>query len=389
MAKPSSSVCNLDCDYCFYLEKEQLYPNRNNSWKMSDETVEIYIRQYIEAQSSEEVTFAWQGGEPTLLGLAFFHRVVALQEKYAKGKRIHNTIQTNGILLNQDWCLFLKKYNFLVGISIDGPKKMHDIYRTTRSGKATHDKVIKAISLLRHHQIEFNTLTVVSNKNALHGREIYTYLKSLGAVVQQYIPLIERADSFNNASSFTAFSSHLKMTPWSVSALDFGLFLSDIFDEWVKADVGQIFIPIFENILAAWSGEFAPMCTLSKQCGSAFALESNGDLYCCDHYVYPEYKIGNIHQATIKKMNQSQMNLTFGMQKTVTLTDECKRCDYLKLCYGGCPKHRFSIGKNGKPEHPYLCESYKKFFKHSESKMKLMSYFWKTGRSPADIIYMN
>jgi len=390
MTKPTGSVCNLDCTYCFYLEKGKLYPDRQQNWMMSDATLEQYIKQQITAQHTDKVTFAWQGGEPTMMGLDFYKKAVALQKNFANGRQIENTLQTNGLLLNDEWCEFFKKQHFLIGISIDGPEYLHDAYRKTRSGKGSYKKVVEAIELLNKYRVDYNTLTVVSDVNAAHGLEVYQHLKSLGSLYHQYIPLVERhAQTPTKDGLYLVDPSYAEVadvTEWSVPSQAFGTFLSDIFEYWVKHDVGQVFVPYFDNTLAGWAGEDGFMCTMAARCGSAFALEANGDVYNCDHYVYPEYKLGNIHETRIDDMNKSRANYEFGMAKKITLSDDCKSCDYLKLCGGGCPKQRFSLSSAGKPEQSYLCHGYKMFFKASEDKMKKMSELWHLGRSPADIM---
>ncbi|MEZ8020746.1 anaerobic sulfatase maturase [Vibrio splendidus] len=388
MSKPTGSVCNLDCDYCFYLEKEKLYPERNTNWKMSDETLEIYIEQHILAQHTDHVTFAWQGGEPLMMGVEFYKKAVQLQNKYAKGKSIENTLQTNSLLLNNEWCEFFKTNHFLIGISIDGPEHLHDKYRTSRSGKGSYRKVAQAIDLLRAHRVQFNTLTVIGSHNVDHALEVYQHLKALGSEVHQYIPLVERAAAKPTLEGLylvdPEHDSSAKLTEWSVPSLKFGQFLATIFDYWVQHDVGQIFVPYFDNTLAGWAGEQGNMCTMAPRCGSAFAMEANGDIYNCDHYVYPEHKLGNIHSKTINEMNFSAQNYEFGIKKK-ELSEKCKQCSYIKLCNGGCPKQRFIPRANSAPDN-YLCAGYEHFFRSSEVKMKTMCDLWFAGRSPAEVM---
>ncbi|MDG3086168.1 anaerobic sulfatase maturase [Vibrio hannami] len=390
MSKPTGSVCNLDCDYCFYLEKDKLYPERNDNWKMADKTLEVYIKQHIEAQHTNQVTFAWQGGEPLMMGVGFFKRALQLQKKYANGKSIENTLQTNGLLLNDEWCKLFKENNFLIGISIDGPEHLHDKYRTNRSGKGSYQKVKSAIEMLRTYQIEFNTLTVVGSHNVDYALEVYSHLKLLGSQFHQYIPLVERSAVQPTAEGIYLISpehnSLAQVTEWSVPSLKFGQFLATIFEYWVKKDVGQIFVPYFDNTLAGWAGEQGNMCTMAERCGSAFAMEANGDVYNCDHYVYPEFKLGNIHSTSINEMNFSTQNYEFGIKKK-ELNNKCKQCRYVKLCHGGCPKQRFVSQANDLP-HNYLCEGYEHFFKQSEAKMKVMCDLWFRGRSPAEVMFI-
>ena len=369
MAKPTGSKCNIDCSYCFYLEKEKLYPDAGNQWKMDEATLEKYVIQQIEAQETEQVVFAWQGGEPTMLGVDFFRRAITLQQQYGVGKKIINTLQTNGLLLNEEWCLFLKSNNFLVGISIDGPKEFHDTYRRTRAGKPTHDRVIAAIRLLKQYNIEFNTLTVISNVNAKSPQAVYRYLKDLGSTNMQFIPLVERKAQQKTKDGLTLLHPErleaVSICDWSVDAEQYGLFMSAIFQEWVRQDIGKVWVQLFENTFALTCNQPSQICVFSPTCGSAFALESNGDIYACDHYVFPEFKLGNIHNVTIGEINQAEGNRAFGLNKQKTLSNDCRGCDYLSLCNGGCPKHRFALSSAGKPEQNYLCTGYKTFFSYS------------------------
>ncbi|GAL10902.1 putative arylsulfatase regulatory protein [Vibrio astriarenae] len=391
MAKPSSSVCNLDCEYCFYLEKEHLYPDRKDSWRMSDATLEAYIKQQIEAQFTGEVTFSWQGGEPTLLGLDYFKKAVALQKQYGEGLDIKNAFQTNGILVNDEWCEFFKENNFLVGISVDGPKHLHDRYRVNRAGKPTHDRVHQAIELLAKHSVEFNTLTVVNAENAKYPKEVYDYLVSTGARHLQFIPLVEQLGNEVTPEGLTLIHPNLetdyRVTEWSVPALEYGKFLSSIFDIWVRRDVGRIFVNMFDSTLSAWCGEPAGLCVLSPTCGHAFALESNGDLYNCDHFVYPEYLLGNIHESSILEINNSEEAIRFGRDKMDLLTKQCRECPFRFTCHGGCPKHRFVTSASGEPRHNYFCSGYSYFFKHSAREMQLMREFIRRKQPASQIVW--
>lgn len=377
MAKPSSSICNLDCSYCFYLEKDKLYPDRNNNWKMSEETLEVYIKQQILAQDVSEVVIAWQGGEPTLLGLDFYKKAVEIaNQNNPNNKRIIHTFQTNGLLLDDQWCRFFKKHNFLIGISVDGPSEEHDKYRVNRSGKPTHLKIEKAIKCLRKHKVEFNTLTVVNDKNVTDPEKIYRYLKSIGSAHIQFIPLVERrANQPDENGLYYVNPDHkfdAEIEHWSVTSEQFGDFLIKIFSIWITEDVGKVYIQMFEHTFSKWLGENSLICFFSEKCGNAFSLESNGDLYNCDHYVYPKHKLGNIHTTTIKKMSLSEKHLEFSNQKK-DLSSNCQSCDYLFLCNGGCPKHRFIHDQQGKPNHNYFCYAYRKFFSFSEPYMVAMS----------------
>ena len=311
MIKPTGSVCNLDCKYCFYLEKEQLYPERKSNYRMSEETLELFIKQHIDAQDVDDVIFAWQGGEPTLMGLPFYRRAVELQRRYAGGKTIVNTFQTNGMLIDDAWADFFRQHNFLVGISVDGDAVLHDEWRVSRSGKPTHAKVEQAINCLARHGVEFNTLTVVNQTNMHHPQRVYAYLKSVGSRYMQFIPLVERKMESENALAHPHDRQTI-MTPWSVDALQFGHFLNTIFDIWIREDIGDIGIQLFEQTLAAWCGLPPQVCVFAPVCGSAFAMEMNGDVYNCDHFVYPQYKLGNINDTTLRQMNIGRQNRQFG-----------------------------------------------------------------------------
>ncbi len=391
MAKPSGFVCNLDCKYCFYLEKEKLYPERNENWKMDDETLELFVKQQIDAQQGPDVDIAWQGGEPTLMGIAFYQKAIQFVDKHKGDKRVHHAFQTNGILIDDDWCEFFKRHNFLIGLSIDGPAELHDAYRVTRSGKATHEKVMRAIKRLIHHDIAFNTLTVVNDINARHPKEVYHFLKAIGSKFMQFIPLVEQQTKTTNPDQLTLIhpDSPLEsnVTSWSVPAWQYGEFLNQIFDEWVRKDVGTVFIQTFDTAVANWCKQPGGLCIFSPTCGTALALEANGDLYSCDHYVYPEYKLGNIHEISIKEMNQSDQAIAFGQSKKSRLTPECKTCEFRFACHGGCPKHRFISSESGAPNHNYLCDGYLHFFKHTAPYMATMRDLVESGRPASDIMW--
>ncbi|WP_413112260.1 anaerobic sulfatase maturase [Thaumasiovibrio sp. DFM-14] len=389
MAKPSSSACNLDCDYCFYLEKEHLYPEQNQQ-RMSDETLERYVQQYIESHSSIDVEFTWQGGEPTLMGLDFFKKAIALQNKYKQHYRIHNSLQTNGLLLNDQWCEFLKAEGFLVGISIDGPERFHDRYRTNRVGKGSHAKVMASIERLKQHRVPFNTLTVINSDNVHHPIEVYDFLVSIGSEFIQFIPIVERqACQPTEEGLFLISPEHdisAEVTDWSVPPRAFGNFLNTIFDKWVKQDVGKVFVNLFDATLATWCNEPPGLCVQAQTCGRAFAMEANGDVYNCDHFVYPEHMLGNVHDTTIADMNQLEQVDQFGNGKRDQLNKDCQRCEYSFACNGGCPKHRFSRSKSGLPGHNYFCEGFYHFFKHSDKAMRKMRNLLSQGRPASEIM---
>lgn len=362
MAKPASSRCNLNCRYCFYIEKPQ-------QPMMDDATLERFISQHIAAQPGPEVIFAWQGGEPTLCGLAFFQRALALQKQYANGKQIHNAFQTNGLLLNDAWCRFFSENGWLVGISLDGPADLHDAFRVNRSGKPSHHKVVKAIDMLVQYRVEFNLLVVVNSLNSQQPQRLYRYLRELGTPFVQFIPLVECDESG-------------KLTAESVSAEEWGVFLTGVFDLWVREDIGRVYIQLFDSTLGVWSGYPSQMCAFSETCGHAFALEANGDLYQCDHYVSTEYLLGNIHQQTLQTLNARPEVDDFGQQKQRELTASCRQCSVLRFCQGDCPKHRISDGKSA------LCAGYRHFFTHSAPHMKAMRDLLKQRRSPMELMVM-
>jgi uncharacterized protein len=390
MTKPAGPLCNLDCSYCFYVEKQDLFPKRQ-SHRMSDEVLERYIRGYIESQRSQEVQFAWQGGEPTLLGVKFFEQVIALQNRYAHGRTISNALQTNGTLLDDEWGEFLHRHQFLVGVSIDGPRHLHDAYRVDKQGRPTFDQVIRGIEILRKHRVDFNTLTVVNRENARRPLEVYRFLKGIGSGFIQFIPVVERE---NPLADFLATPpdpgqetlSAARVTRWSVRPVDYGQFLAAIFREWVRRDVGTVFVQTFDVTLGAWAGAPPGLCVFAPKCGDAVALEANGDVYSCDHYVYPEYRLGNITESTFPELLGSARQRKFGSDKTDALPDCCRTCRYLFACNGGCPKHRFLQAPNGQPGLNYLCAGYKAFFKASEPQMKQMAALLHAGQPAARIM---
>ena len=392
MAKPTGSRCNLDCSYCYYLEKEKLYPGKT-AFNMDQETLETFTRKYIHEHPGREVHFVWQGGEPTLAGIEFYRKALDLQRKYGSGKIVSNSFQTNGILLNDNWCSFFRDNNFLIGISIDGPQDLHDRYRLTKGGQGSFQKVMKAIELLKKHRVEFNTLTVVNNITVGKPLEIYRFLKSIGSHYMQFIPLVERQRVNCKTDELSLISPDYEgkwiLSPWSVPSLAFGKFLSAIFDEWVKSDVGRYFIPTFDSCLANEAGIPAGLCVFNQRCGNALAIEHNGDVFSCDHFVYPQYKLGNIRASTFKKMLLSQQNEKFGNEKFDNLPSCCTKCDVYVYCRGECPKHRFNRTTSGETGLNYLCEGYKLFFRHIKPAMKFMVNELQHRRSPANIMYTN
>ncbi len=379
MAKPTSFECNLNCSYCFYLEKESLYREEQKCIAMSDEVLENYIKSYIESQSTDVVEFAWQGGEPTMAGLGFFQRALQYQTKHSNGKIIKNTLQTNGLLINEDWAHFLAKNQILVGISIDGMQIIHDCYRITRSGKGSFEKVVKAINLFNQYKVEYNTLTVINNKNYKYGADIYRFLKSLGANHHQYIPIVEVADIHFPDDDQIIKINHSSVKPFSTPRGGFGQFMADVFDEWIKEDVGRVFIQLFDATLISWFGYESSMCLFNKECGQSLIIERNGDVYSCDHFVYPEFRLGNIQQRSLQELISSERQNKFSCAKSV-LSQQCQQCQFSIYCYGGCPKHRIDTSVDQLP-HNYLCQSYQHYFKHVSKYMDFMVKELNQGRN--------
>lgn len=384
MAKPTGAICNLDCTYCFYLEKEHLF-DRASGYRMPDPVLEAYVRQQIESQQGREVNFAWQGGEPTLMGVEFFKKAVALQQRYAKGRTVQNAFQTNGVLLDDSWCEFLKAENFLVGLSIDGPQRFHDRYRVDKGGRPTFDRVMRGLTFLKKHGVEFNTLTVVHRENALEPLEVYRFLKEIGSRFLQFIPLVERAPGREGPLDNREPAS-CEVTPHSVKASDYGEFLVAIFDEWVRHDVGQVFVQLFDVSLGIWMGAPSGLCLFSETCGNAVALEHNGDVFSCDHFVYPRYKLGNILNNTLGDLVRSPEQRRFGNDKNDALPRYCRECDVRFACNGECPKNRFAQTPDGEPGLNYLCAAYKKFFHHANPAMRGMAWLAMNHESPAKIM---
>ena len=379
MAKPTGSACNLSCDYCFFLKKEKLYPGSN--FRMSDEVHESYVRQLFEAHQVPQVTIAWQGGEPTLMGLDFFRRTVELQKKYQKpGTRIENTFQTNGVLLNEEWCQFFHENNFLVGLSLDGPKELHDIYRKDRGGHGTFERVVAAAHLLQKHKVEFNILCTVNRKNADHPLEVYRFFRDeLKAHYIQFIPIVERDNE-------TGYQEGNTVTDRSVQPEQFGRFLIGIFDEWVKKDVGNTFVLNFDGALAGWLGMAGTVCIFGPTCGLGMALEHNGDLYSCDHFVEPNYLLGNILKTPMIDLVASEKQRRFGQDKRDSLPRYCCECEVLHICNGECPKNRFLETPDGEPGLNYLCAGYKAFFRHADKPMRIMADLLRRNRLASEVM---
>ncbi len=398
MAKPTGAICNLDCEYCFFLSKEMLYPG--SRFRMAEELQETYIRQLLEAHDrAAEVVVAWQGGEPTIMGLDFFRRSIELQAKYARpGQRILNTLQTNGTLLDEQWGAFLKEHGFLVGISIDGPREIHDRYRVSKGGKPTFDRVIRGLNVLKASGVAWNVLTTVHAANGEHGARVYRFLRDdLGAEFIQFIPIIERATAETLEIANTGWGGHVKgrplytqhgdlVTERSIGPQQYGRFLIDVFEEWVRRDVGGVYVQMFDTALANWVGEPGGMCVHAETCGLQLALEHNGDLYCCDHFVEPDYLLGNIAETPIERLIASSKQTAFGQDKRTTLTQYCLDCDVRFACNGGCPKDRFATSPYGEPGQHYLCPGYKLFFHHIARPMQVMAGLLSSGGAPADVM---
>jgi uncharacterized protein len=380
MVKPASSTCNLDCKYCYYLSKATL-SNGPGAGRMPDEVLELYIKQYIDGVTGPEVVFSWHGGEPTLLGLDFFRKAVALEKKYARpGQRIENDLQTNGTLLDDDWCRFLKEHRFLVGLSIDGPRDIHDHYRVTKGGRPTFDQVFAAAKLLQRHEVPFNTLTCVNRINGRRPIDVYRFLtQELGSRHIQFIPIVEYK-TFETAAPETWDPGALPIdgtpaarpghpdsivTDWSVDPDDWGYFLCSVFDRWMNRDIGRVVINHFETLVAQHLGMPSQMCVYSETCGRAVAVENDGSVYACDHFVYPEYRLGNIRGAQLGDMVFSQAQGMFGRAKSDRLPRYCRQCPYLSDCWGECPKNRIIRTPDGEPGLNYLCRGFKKFFEHA------------------------
>jgi uncharacterized protein len=373
MTKPRGAICNLDCAYCYYLAKERLYGG--SRFRMADDLLEDYVRQYIAAQPTPEVTFAWQGGEPTLMGLAFFERVVALQAQYRGTKCIINTLQTNATTLNDDWCRFFKQHDFLIGVSLDGPRRLHDIYRVDKGGHPTFDAVIDGIGRLQRHGVAYNILTCVSAANAAHGLEVYRFLRDeVPAQFIQFIPIVEHDDTTGVVSER------------SVSGEQYGAFLIAVFDEWVRRDVGQVYVQHFDVALGIWAGQPAGLCIFAETCGRGLALEHNGDLYSCDHYVEPAYRLGNIRETAMIELVGSDRQRQFGMAKRDGLPRQCRACEVRFACNGGCPKDRILNTPDGEPGLNYLCAGYQAFFRYIDGPMRWMVAALRERRPPAGIM---
>lgn len=380
MVKPVGSLCNMRCKYCYYLDKAALYDYRQPL--MSYELLERYIRANIEGNNSPVIAFAWHGGEPLLAGKEFFRKAVALEQKYAEGRTVENSIQTNGLLLDDEWCAIFRDNNFLVGVSIDGPEHIHDAHRVDAGGQPTFDRVMKGIERLYRNRVEYNTLTTVNIHSEGRGAEVYNFLRGI-SVFMQFLPV---AELLCDGRIQSPEAQKADIAPWSVSAKGFGEFMCDVFDIWVKKDVGRRYVQLFDATLALMVGVQPSVCSLCETCGSGLTVEHNGDVYCCDHFVYPEYKIGNIHTDRLADLAYCDRQFEFGVAKRALLPRECRHCKYYNLCHGECPKHRFIDDNRGEYGKNYLCEGYKHFYDHTAQAMERMKELILAGKPAADIM---
>jgi uncharacterized protein len=398
LVKPTGSICNLDCKYCFFLSKEMLYPG--DRFRMADELLDTYIRQLIESHNTPEVNIAWQGGEPTLMGLDFFKRSVEYADKYKKpGQQVFYSMQTNGTKLDDDWCAFFKEHNFLIGLSVDGPRKLHDAYRVNKGGQGSFAQVMQGLEYLKRHEVDFNILCTVHAANAAHPLEVYRFFRDeLEAEFIQFIPIVERVSEAILPLANLGWSErpggerplylqegHL-VTERSVKAEQYGDFLIAIFEEWVRRDVGQVYVQMFDVALGNWYGEPPGLCVFSPTCGYALAIEHNGDLYSCDHYVEPDYLLGNIQDELMIDLVASEKQRQFGQDKLESLPGYCLECEVRFACHGGCPKNRFINTPDGEPGLNYLCAGYKAFFRHIDGPMRYMANELRRGGAPANIM---
>ncbi len=394
MIKPAGSLCNLDCSYCYYLDKADIYGGREP--RMSLEMLETYIREYIAANDVPDVTFNWHGGEPLVMGLDFYRKAVELELKYAAGKNIHNTIQTNGTLLTPEWASFLRENGFLVGISIDGPKDIHDRFRKDKGGAPTFDKVMHGLELLYRSGVEYNTMTTVSRAGEGRGEEVYRFLKSVGSRYMQFMPVVEhvryplkpsgKPDRQARPHIVSPSAEGACIAPWSVSPFAYGKYMCQIFDHWVCNDVGRYFVGHFDAALACWCGVQPGLCVFAETCGGNSVIEHNGDLYPCDHFVYPEYRLGNVGEDSLRTMMTSQEQWSFGISKRNSLPRRCGQCRWYFACHGECPKHRFSRGENGETGLNVLCDGLVMFYSHIAPYMKKMKELLASEQAPAGVI---
>lgn len=391
MVKTAGPVCNLDCDYCYYLEKDALYPGKKfnlSSFRMNEEVLEKFIRDFITSQPQQTIEFVWHGGEPTLLGIEYFRKAITLQKKYAGEKEILNSFQTNGTLITDEWAEFLAENHFLCGLSIDGPKKFHDNHRRFPNGQGSWEKVVECARLFRKHGVEFNTMSVVNASNSKEPATVYEFLKSIGSRFMQFTPIAERIalDPANPLSIVdNRYNKATAVMEENVSATDWGNFLCRIFDIWVKNDVGTYFVNYFDNTLAAYAGQHPSLCSMAPYCGCSLAVEHNGDVYTCDHFVFEDYKLGNIFEKNIAEMAKSDQQLFFEQRKQDTLSRQCRNCPFIKACGGDCPKNRFVKNEDGESV-SCLCEGFRMFFNHTRKHFEFMANELRHQRPPANVM---
>lgn len=385
MLKPVGSLCNLDCHYCYYLEKSNLYSDYKSKI-MTEQLLEKFVEEYLNSQTQPEVLFTWHGGETLMRPISFYKKALEFQKKYGNGRRIDNALQTNGTLLNDEWCIFLKENNFLVGVSTDGGQEFHDEYRRDKSGAPTFHKVMKGINLLKKHGVEFNCLAVVNDFNADYPIDFYNFFKEIDCRYIQFSPIVERISNHANGLKLSLPEEEAELSDMSVTPLQWGKFLCAIFDEWIKEDVGKFYVQFFDSTLANWVGQPAGICTLAKHCGHAGVMEFNGDVYSCDHYVFPEYKLGNLNTSSLVSMMYSDKQLKFGTDKYDKLPSQCKNCDVLFACHGECPKNRFLLTADGEPGLNYLCRGWKMFYHHVTPYMDFMKKELLAERAPANVM---
>ncbi len=386
MLKPAGALCNLRCKYCYYLEKNELYKRQGNH-VITDELLEKFVKEYIEAQTTPNILFTWHGGETLMRPISFYRRALELQRIYSHARQIDNCIQTNGTLLNDEWCEFFKQNNFLVGVSIDGPQEFHDEYRKTGTGRPTFRDVMKGINLLNKHGVEWNALAVVNDFNADYPLDFYHFFKEIGCRYIQFTPIVERITTRpDNLRLAPGMQEEGMLADFSITAGQWGNFLCTIFDEWVHHDVGEYYIQLFDATLANWVGQAPGICTMAEECGHAGVMEFNGDVYSCDHFVFPEYKLGNLHDQTIFEMMNGQRQREFSRMKKQMLPQQCRECRFLFACHGECPKNRFVRDKYGNPGLNYLCQGYYRFFKHVAPYMDFMKNELENHRAPANVM---
>ena len=389
MLKPAGAHCNLACKYCYYLEKSKLYATSQRHL-MTDEMLERFTQEYIKAQTMGHVLFTWHGGEPLMRSIDFYKKALTLQQKYARGRYIDNVIQTNGTLLTDEWCEFFAQNHWLVGISIDGPQQYHDHYRLTSAGKPSWERVMHGIRLLNKHHVEWNAMAVVNAYNADHPLEFYHFFKEHGCQYLQFTPIVERLTAHSDGRTLASLADQtdIPVADFSVTAEQWGTFLCTIFDEWVRHDVGSIFVEIFDCTLANWMGVAPGICSYSTHCGHAGVMEHNGDVYSCDHFVFPTYKLGNIRDHTLIEMLYGEQQQAFSRLKHASLPRQCKECDMEFACHGECPKNRFLHDRYGNPGLNYLCRGYYQYYTHVAPYMDLMKRELLAQRPPANIMHM-